>query len=105
MAPVLALKGRYQSRYARVPYAQLGACQGRPPALCASDAERLVLANKADACWFCPWVNPPLKHRGHNQIRWAVTVVERLDIDDNFLAHFKPTFDGGRAHVRQQNDI
>ena len=32
-------------------------------------------------------------------------VGEALDIDDHLVAHVDPGLDGGRAHVRQQDDI
>ena len=44
------------------------------------------------------------KHGGMNSVWRRMAIEERLDVDDNFLAHVNAAFERRRSHVRQCDD-
>ena len=48
---------------------------------------------------------PPSQHRGDDPVRRLVAVHPGADVDDHLFAHVDAALDGGRAHVRQEDDV
>src|SRR6476469_3015618 len=50
-------------------------------------------------------VRRALEHRGQDSIRRPVPVEERLDIDDDLLAHVDAALERGRTHMGEQHHL